>query len=52
MYSAMWRVLPGPRWLKIIEVVVLGVAIMSVCIEWVFPWVAANFVQSESTVGP
>lgn len=51
MYSALWRVLPGPRWLKIVELVVLGVVILSVCVEWVFPWIAENFIQSESTVG-
>lgn len=51
MYSALWRVLPGPRWLKIVELVVLAVVILSVSVEWVFPWIAENFIQSESTVG-
>jgi len=51
MYSALWRVLPGPRWLKVVEVVVLGLVILSLCVDWVFPWFAENFIQSESTVG-
>ena len=50
MYSALWRVLPGPRWLKIIVLVVLVVAVLSVCVEWLFPWIAENFIQLESTV--
>jgi hypothetical protein len=50
MYSALWRVLPGPRWLKIIEVVVLVIVVLSVCVEWLFPWVAETFIQQESTV--
>jgi hypothetical protein len=50
MYSALWRVLPGPRWLKVIEVVVLVIVVLGVCVEWVFPWVAENFIQQESTV--
>lgn len=51
MYSALWRVLPGPRWLKIVECVVLVVLVLTVCVEWLFPWIAENFIQSESTVG-
>lgn len=51
MYSALWRVLPGPRWLKVVELVVLGVLILAGCVEWLFPWIAENFIQQESTVG-
>jgi hypothetical protein len=51
VYSALWRVLPGPRWLKIIEVVALVILVLTVCVEWVFPWIAENFIQTESTVG-
>lgn len=52
MYSALWRVLPGPRWLKILEVVAIVIVVLAVCVEWLFPWIAATFIQSESTVGP
>ena len=51
MYSVLWRVLPGPHWLKIVELTVLAVVILSVCVEWVFPWIVENLIQSESTVG-
>jgi hypothetical protein len=51
MYAALWRVLPGPRWLKIIEAVTIVILVLSVCVEWLFPWIAATFIQSESTVG-
>lgn len=52
MYSALWRLLPGPRWLKILEVVAIVIVVLAVCVEWLFPWIAATFIQSESTVGP
>jgi hypothetical protein len=50
MYLALWRVLPGPRWLKIVVLAVLAIVILAVCVEWVFPWIAENFLQQESTV--
>jgi hypothetical protein len=50
MYSALWRVLPRPIWLKIVVLVVLAIAVIAVCVEWVFPWIAENFIQQESTV--
>lgn len=51
MYSAIWRALPGPRWARVIEAVALAVIVLAVCVEWVFPWLATTFIQSESTVG-
>ena len=51
MYSALWRVLPGPRWLKIVEAVALAIIVLAVCVEWLFPWIAETFIQQESTIG-
>jgi hypothetical protein len=44
-------VLPGPRWLKIVEAVALAIIVLAVCVEWLFPWIAENFIQQESTIG-
>lgn len=43
--------LPGPRWLKILEAVALAIIVLAVCVEWLFPWIAENFIQQESTIG-
>lgn len=43
--------LPGPRWLKIVEAVALAIIVLAVCVEWLFPWIAENFIQQESTIG-
>ena len=51
MYMALWRVLPGPRWLKILEATAIALTVLIVCVEWLFPWIAATFIQTESTVG-
>ena len=51
MYAAIWRLLPGPRWLKAIEALVLAVAVVAVLFTWVFPAVAENLNLFETTVG-
>ncbi|GGI39552.1 hypothetical protein GCM10010988_24640 [Cnuibacter physcomitrellae] len=39
MYAALWRVLPGPVWLRILILVVLVAAILYVLAFYVFPWI-------------
>jgi hypothetical protein len=42
IFPLVWRLLPGPTALKVIELVVLLAAIVYVLFTWVFPWVAAD----------
>ena len=37
MYAALWRLLPGPAWLKVAEVVVLVALVLWLLLGWVFP---------------
>lgn len=37
MYGALWRVLPGPWWLRVLILAVLAVALVAVLFTWVFP---------------
>ncbi|WP_368497884.1 hypothetical protein [Herbiconiux sp. A18JL235] len=39
MYAALWRLIPGPLWLRILIVIVLVVAVLAVLAFWVFPWI-------------
>jgi hypothetical protein len=39
MYGALWRVLPGPVWLRIILMLLLVAAVIFALFTWVFPWV-------------
>ncbi len=41
MYGALWRVLPGPVWLRIILMLALVAAVVFALFTWVFPWVDA-----------
>lgn len=51
MYRALWRFLPGPVVVRILILFVLFVGILAVLDQWVFPWVAATFVDTQGTVG-
>lgn len=37
MYAALWRALPGPAWVRIIILLVLAAALLTVLVLWVFP---------------
>lgn len=39
MYGALWRILPGPVWLRIILVLLLVAGAVFALFTWVFPWV-------------
>lgn len=42
MFEAIWRHLPGPAWLRFIEVLIILFLIVAVLFQFVFPWVAEN----------
>ncbi|MBM7502913.1 hypothetical protein ACFPER_05485 [Agromyces aurantiacus] len=39
MYGALWRILPGPVWLRIILLLAILAGVIFVLFTWVFPWV-------------
>ena len=51
MYALLWRVLPGPGWLRVIFLVLLAAAVVVACFEWVFPVIADRLPFNEQTVG-
>jgi hypothetical protein len=51
MYAAIWRVLPGPVWVRILLVLVLVAAVLYCLVTWVFPWVDTIVNNQEVTVG-
>lgn len=51
MYAALWRVLPGPVWLKVVEALVLAALVVAVLFQWVFPAVADLVPFNDNTVG-
>ena len=50
MYAALWRVLPGPTWLRALILVLLAAAVVVVCFAWVFPALAPYMPFNDVTV--
>lgn len=52
MYGALWRVLPGPWFVRIVILLVLLVAVLFALVEWVFPYVDQFIAPQDVTVSP
>jgi hypothetical protein len=50
MYAALWRVLPGPWWVRLFLVLVLVAAVLYGLFFYVFPWVSPFLNPQEVTV--
>ncbi len=46
MYAALWRVLPGPWWVRVVLLAVLLVVLLAALVLWVFPY-ADQFVAPQ-----
>jgi competence protein ComGC len=51
MYSWIWRHLPGSRALKLLQALVLVVAVLSLLMLVVFPWVEPRLPFNAVTTG-
>ena len=50
MYAALWRVLPGALWLKIVILSVAAIAVVSALMFFVFPLIDTAMTIREVTV--
>ena len=50
MYAALWRVLPGPVWVRLLILLIAFAAILFCLVTWVFPWVDSVVNTQEVTV--
>jgi len=41
MYGWIFRHLPGPTWVQVVEALVLVVVVVFALFQWVFPWAQA-----------
>ena len=51
MYGALWRVLPGPVWLRVLILVIGAAAVLTAMVLWVFPIIQTFMEPQEATVG-
>ena len=50
MYGALWRVLPGPVWVRLLLVLALIAAVLALCVYMVFPWINTFVNVTDVTV--
>lgn len=50
MYAALWHVLPGPWWVRMIILVAALAVILYALVFWVFPFVNTLIPQGDVTV--
>ena len=50
MYAGLWRVLPGPWWVRVLILLVLIAAVLYGLLFYVFPWVSQFVNPQEVTV--
>ena len=50
MYAALWRVLPGPWWVRVVLLAVLLVVLLAALVLWVFPYVDQFVAPQDVTV--
>lgn len=51
MYAALWRLLPGPPWVRALTALVLLAAVVAACFGWLFPAVEPLLPFTDNTVG-
>ena len=51
MYGALWRVLPGPVWARILILVAMVVLVVFALVSWVFPFIDQITTPADVTVG-
>ncbi|WP_187270722.1 hypothetical protein [Lacisediminihabitans profunda] len=50
MYAALWRLMPGPLWLRVVLMVALFAAILAGLVLVVFPWLNTFVNVNDVTV--
>lgn len=47
MYAALWRLLPGPWWARVLILIVLAAAVLYGLFFYVFPWLSPIVLPAE-----
>jgi hypothetical protein len=52
MYGALWRVLPGPVWARVLILTAAFAVILTALVIWVFPVIDEAIAPQDVTVEP
>jgi len=50
MYAALWKIIPGPLWARILIAVAAAVIVVALLMMFVFPWVDTLVTPRDVTV--
>jgi len=50
MYAALWRILPGPWWMRVVIILAVAAAVLYALFWFVFPWVSTIVDPQNVTV--
>lgn len=50
MYGALWSILPGPVWVRILILIAAAAILLFCLVEWIFPWVNSLLPTQDVTV--
>jgi hypothetical protein len=50
MYAALWRLLPGPLWVRVVLAVISAAVVLWALTYFVFPWAADTLLPQSVTV--
>ncbi|MFT4307425.1 MAG: hypothetical protein QM604_11090 [Microbacterium sp.] len=50
MYAALWRILPGPWWVRLLILLALIAAVLYALFYYVFPWASSYINPQDVTV--
>ncbi|GHF21344.1 hypothetical protein [Pseudolysinimonas yzui] len=50
MYAALWRILPGPWWVRLLILLVAAAAVVTALVLWVFPVIDQMVAPQDVTV--
>ena len=51
MYGALWRIMPGPLWLRILLLLLFFAVVLAALVLFVFPWLNSFVNVNDVTVG-
>ena len=51
MYAALWRLMPGPLWLRLVLLLFFFAAVLAALVLFVFPWLNTFVNVNDVTVG-
>lgn len=51
MYAMLWKALPGPTWLRVLQCLIIALVVVWLLMSVIFPWLAEQLPINDVAVG-